>query len=112
MTKLTPCVPPVSRGSPSIFHRHGAARDLSNQPNLSTAAPRHTNGVPKQGGFDGNVYNPDQFISAQELAKRIFISVKGLEAMRSRGDGPKPTYIGRRVRYRWGDVLDWLEGMQ
>ena len=44
---------------------------------------------------------------------RFGFSTSFWQARRLRGDGP--TFIrisSRAVRYRWGDVLDWLESLR
>lgn len=53
---------------------------------------------------------PDDYLSPKELAEKIPHSVKALEAMRHRGTGPRWRKKGRRIYYKWGDAVDWLEG--
>ena len=53
--------------------------------------------------------NSDDLLSTAELAAWLGVSVQFLQTGRSHGYGPRFVKIGRRrVRYRRGDVLDWL----
>jgi hypothetical protein len=54
--------------------------------------------------------HPEETLSAKEGAARLDVSVQFLEIGRTRGYGPKFVRIAKRlVRYRVGDVLDWLK---
>lgn len=64
------------------------------------------------GGSGPLPYHPDNLITRKELAKRLDCSVKSLECMQWRAEGPPVKRLGRRIRYRWGDVLDWLKSCQ
>jgi hypothetical protein len=37
-------------------------------------------------------------------------SKRGFMSMACRGDGPRFAHFGRRVLYRWADLLAWAEG--
>jgi hypothetical protein len=51
----------------------------------------------------------DQRATARALAEKgIKVSPVTLSTKRSRGGGPQYRYFGRRVLYRWGDVLAWV----
>jgi excisionase family DNA binding protein len=52
---------------------------------------------------------PEGLISLQEVARRLQIPESTLYAWRYKGTGPRGYRLGRHVRYRWGDVLEWLE---
>jgi hypothetical protein len=43
-----------------------------------------------------------------EVAKQLKISPKTLEAMRQTGNGPKYCKIGRRVLYRYADIMEFI----
>ncbi|BCO35496.1 helix-turn-helix domain-containing protein [Mycobacterium heckeshornense] len=43
-----------------------------------------------------------------EVAEALGTSPAGLAQMRYRGTGPAFVKVGRRVRYRWSDVRDYL----
>jgi len=51
----------------------------------------------------------DALLTPRELAEKLAIKPKTLEAMRHRGTGPAYVKAGRSVRYREGDVNAWLE---
>src|ERR1051325_10295913 len=52
--------------------------------------------------------NPDDLLCTKQLARWLGCSVEWLEIGRSRGYGPPFIRLGRPVRYRRGDVLQWL----
>jgi predicted DNA-binding transcriptional regulator AlpA len=55
----------------------------------------------------------EQYLKECEVARRIALKPKTLEAYRLRGGGPKFYKIGPRlVRYRWSDVEAWLRTCQ
>ena len=51
----------------------------------------------------------DAYVATIEAHNRSSVSVKSFEKMRARGQGPKWKRVGRRVLYRWGDVVAWIE---
>jgi hypothetical protein len=54
-------------------------------------------------------FGPEETRSTKEVAAWLGVSVQFLEIGRTRGYGPKFVRIPKRfVRYRAGDVLDWL----
>lgn len=57
------------------------------------------------------VIDPDQLLTTEEVASLTTLSVGYFEIGRSQGNNSLPPYhkVGRRVLYRRGDVMDWLE---
>ena len=53
--------------------------------------------------------SPDQLLRTEALAGLLAIAPRTLEGWRSAGKGPKATYIGAAVRYRYADVVDWIK---
>ena len=53
----------------------------------------------------------ETLLKTDQLAKRLGISLITIRKWRVVGGGAGPDYIrcGRAVRYRWSDVLDWME---
>jgi hypothetical protein len=51
---------------------------------------------------------PEDVLNEKEAAALLRISVKGLQGWRSRGGGPKFLKLGRCVRYRRGDLQDFV----
>jgi excisionase family DNA binding protein len=50
-----------------------------------------------------------RLLSIGELAKYLGVPVATLYAWRYRGEGPPGFRVGRHLRYRWSDVLAWIE---
>lgn len=53
--------------------------------------------------------DPDRMMNEQEAAGFLSISFRTLQAWRVRGGGPKFCRIGRAVRYRRGDLMDFAD---
>jgi hypothetical protein len=51
---------------------------------------------------------PEDVLDEKETAALLRISVKALQAWRCRGSGPKFLKFGRSVRYRRGDLQDFV----
>ena len=49
-----------------------------------------------------------QWLTQDQLAARLDISVRSLERMRNAGSGPRFSKAGKRVLYRLIDVEEWL----
>jgi predicted DNA-binding transcriptional regulator AlpA len=49
----------------------------------------------------------DKWLSRQQLAERYGLPVKTPAEWASKGTGPRYANIGRHVRYRLSDVIDW-----
>ena len=47
--------------------------------------------------------------TAEQIAAHSGFTVGTLEVRRARRQGPPYIKIGRKVRYRWGDYLAWVE---
>jgi predicted DNA-binding transcriptional regulator AlpA len=55
-------------------------------------------------------FHPEETLSTKEVAAWLGVSVQFLEIGRTRGYGPRFVRVTKRlVRYRVGDVLDWLK---
>lgn len=49
----------------------------------------------------------DKWLSRQELANRYGLPVKTLAQWATKGTGPRYARMGRHVRYRLSDIIDW-----
>jgi hypothetical protein len=55
--------------------------------------------------------SPDDLLTEKEVASHLGVKPNTLASWRVTGLQPLPyTKVGNRVRYRWGDVLAYLEG--
>ncbi|WP_273687326.1 helix-turn-helix transcriptional regulator [Ketogulonicigenium vulgare] len=54
-------------------------------------------------------YNPDKLITRDQVQEKFGLSRRYLEIAAVRGDGPPMIKLGRSVRYRTGDIRDWIE---
>lgn len=53
----------------------------------------------------------EALLNPAAAAKALSISIKTLEAMRLRGNGPKWVRVSsRRVAYRPADIREWVDG--
>lgn len=50
-----------------------------------------------------------QLATPVQIAEYLHTTVDSLAQMRYLGNGPAFIKVGNRVRYRWTDVLEWLE---
>ena len=53
--------------------------------------------------------NLDPLLTRREAADELTISVRTLESMAVRGDGPTMTKIGRLCRYRLSHIREYIE---
>ncbi len=53
--------------------------------------------------------SPDQFLTPQDLAGLFAVSTRTLEAWRKDGRGPRVTRIAKMPRYRYRDVIEWVQ---
>lgn len=51
----------------------------------------------------------ERLLSPQELADYLAIPVATVYQWRCRGDGPRGFRVGKHVRYRWSEILIWLQ---
>lgn len=51
----------------------------------------------------------NQLLTTTEAAKLLAFTQKALEGMRWRGEGPPYVKIGRSVRYRYCDLITFIE---
>lgn len=49
----------------------------------------------------------DTWLSRQQLADRYGLPVKTLAQWACKGTGPRYARMGRHVRYRLSDIIDW-----
>jgi predicted DNA-binding transcriptional regulator AlpA len=49
----------------------------------------------------------DKHLSTKELAEREGVPLATVHVWNSRGTGPRRLKIGRHVRYRLADVIEW-----
>ena len=68
----------------------------------------------KKDGVLGNVTaksfeSTPLMMTAQELAGTLCISMRQDWRLRSKGDLPQPVSIGRNVRWRRRDIVQWIE---
>ena len=70
---------------------------------------RHPSRMPARSDF-----HPDALLTTKQLAGIIAKSKSWLEHRRWLQDGQGPVWhkMGRSVRYRWGDVLEWMESVR
>lgn len=50
-----------------------------------------------------------RLLSTDEVARLLVVPVTTLYTWRYKGTGPKAYKVGKHLRYRLGDVLEWLE---
>jgi hypothetical protein len=56
-----------------------------------------------------NSKDPDDLLNEVEASDILRISVRTLQSWRCKGIGPRFTRIGRSIRYRRGNLLDWTQ---
>jgi excisionase family DNA binding protein len=49
----------------------------------------------------------ERWLSRRELADRLGLPIKTLAQWASKGSGPQYALMGRHVRYRLSDVIEW-----
>jgi predicted DNA-binding transcriptional regulator AlpA len=52
--------------------------------------------------------NSDAILDTREAADLLGLSTSHLKHLRVRGDGPPYSRLGGAIRYRVGDLLDWV----
>ncbi len=53
----------------------------------------------------------EEVLSVDEVAQRLGVPKTTLYGWRYKGKGPRSHRVGRHLRYRWSDVLEWLDGL-
>ncbi|WP_299637041.1 helix-turn-helix domain-containing protein [uncultured Ruegeria sp.] len=53
--------------------------------------------------------SPDQMLDTAQLGALLQFSPRTIEGWRANGRGPKVTKIGDAVRYRYADVIAWIQ---
>jgi predicted DNA-binding transcriptional regulator AlpA len=53
--------------------------------------------------------DPNRLLSREEVEAQLGLSKRFLEVAAVRGDGPPMTKLRRSVRYRYCDILTWLD---
>lgn len=51
----------------------------------------------------------DQLLSVEDLAEYLAVPVTTLYQWRYRREGPPGFRVGRHIRYRWTDIIEWIE---
>lgn len=51
----------------------------------------------------------EDVVSIDEVARRLDVPKTTLYGWRYKGKGPRSHRVGRHLRYRWTDVLEWLD---
>lgn len=54
----------------------------------------------------------DEVVSIDEVARRLDIPKTTLYGWRYKGKGPRSHRVGKHLRYRWSDVLEWLDRLK
>jgi excisionase family DNA binding protein len=54
----------------------------------------------------------DDVISIDEVARRLEIPKTTLYKWRYKGVGPRSHRVGKHLRYRWSDVLAWVDALE
>lgn len=53
----------------------------------------------------------DEVVSIDEVARRLDVPKTTLYGWRYKGTGPRSHRVGKHLRYRWSDVLTWLDAL-
>ncbi len=59
----------------------------------------------------GPVDPRDDVVTVDEVARRLQVPKATLYNWRYKGIGPKSHRVGKHLRYRWSDVLAWLDAL-
>ncbi|MBL8802945.1 MAG: helix-turn-helix domain-containing protein [Planctomycetes bacterium] len=54
--------------------------------------------------------DPQQLLTAAEVAKLLRVDVRTLRLMRHERSFPRPTRVGRSLRWRRGAIERWIDG--
>lgn len=61
---------------------------------------------------DGTSMTDGNYLTRQEVADHLSISVNKLDALRRSGDAPTEIKLGRSVRFKLRDVIQWQKGIE
>lgn len=64
-------------------------------------------GLPKD--TPSSLWREEKLLSAQEVAHLLAVPLSTLYGWRYKGTGPRAYRVGKHLRYRWSDVLAWLD---
>lgn len=53
----------------------------------------------------------DDVVTVDEVARRLDVPKATLYGWRYKGKGPPGHRVGKHLRYRWSDVLAWLDDL-
>ena len=76
---------------------------------MATAERSLSDGVPDTRERPARLTDVSDIISIDEVARRLDIPKATLYQWRYKGTGPRSHRLGKHLRYRWSDVLDWLD---
>lgn len=65
----------------------------------------------RQDRFDVSLDLSTRLLSTDEVARLLVVPVTTLYTWRYKGTGPKAFKVGKHLRYRLADVMQWLESM-
>jgi predicted DNA-binding transcriptional regulator AlpA len=51
-------------------------------------------------------------LNEKDAARFLSLSYRTLQSWRSEGRGPRYLRLGRSIRYRWDDLLAWIDDSQ
>ncbi|HEX2294752.1 MAG TPA: helix-turn-helix domain-containing protein [Actinomycetota bacterium] len=54
----------------------------------------------------------EDVVTVDEVARRLDVPKKTLYRWRYQGVGPRSHRVGKHLRYRWSDVLTWIDGLE
>ena len=53
----------------------------------------------------------DDIVSIDEVARRLAVPKTTLYGWRYKGKGPRSHRVGKHLRYRWSEVLSWIDNL-
>ena len=82
---------------------------MAKNPQPESAKPRKAEDVIRE--VSANSFDSAPIMmTADELAETLCISKRQVWRLKAKGDIPKPVNIGRSVRWRRSDILEWIAG--
>lgn len=52
---------------------------------------------------------PDRLLTPEQYAQFVGTTIGNLAVQRHKGEGPRFVKCGKSVRYRWSDIVAWLD---